>query len=316
MTFYNAHTLSDVYEILRSLDGPVALFDFFSGELGHETLYGLACALKFHKDHADNAQVVALTWKGTGILYQPASSVQIELDDVGVATMDSAVHRGEGRYRWALAQGHVEAIDAIPGIVARFGPAFWQGGKGWWLQGNVESKRYLEAGGYTTNWTGATQMIADFMARTGFRFNAGERMIARPYISLFDRNDKMKPKRNTYPWHFELARQIADECHLGLVVLKGWYARPSPVPALEFHAKHRDLRTFINVVANSILHLSPPSGTSELAMVTGCNLASLAHYPHHGPLSEILLKRRGFEYIEAFEPDDAGVAAIRKFVKK
>ena len=79
--------------------------------------------------------------------------------------MDSVEHRGEGRYNWLVEAGHVEAVEQLPGIVARFGPAFWQGGKGWWLQGNVEGKRYLEPDGYKTNWDGCISAVAKLMKR-------------------------------------------------------------------------------------------------------------------------------------------------------
>lgn len=318
MTRYTAKTLDGIYEILRGLDGPVALFDFFSGEMGHESMYGFACALKFHGDHRDTRRVVALTWKDCGILYQPVSDVQIELDDVDVATMDSVKHRGEGRWSWLMDQGHVEAVDALPNITARFGPAFWQGGKGWWLQGCVESKGYLEANGYKTNWDGSLRFIHDRWQQERFTFDAGPRRFERPYLALFDRNDILKTFRNTLDCHFEFARELADENGLDLVVYKGWYARPSPVEAVELYSKHRDLWTFVNVVQNCELFLSPPSGASELAMLVGCDHVQLRPYKQHPLLADFWLTKRGWRYFGVLEGelDEALMAEVRQFVRE
>lgn len=310
--------LDELYAVLHSLEKPIALWDFFSGELGHETLYVQALGGKFYDDNKASTRVVALCWKGCAILHQNTSDVQIELDDVEVATMDSEAHRGEGRYNWLVSdRDHVEAIDAIPGIMERFGPAYWQNGKRNSLRGRIPTNHYLEQDGYRTEWHGATNYIADRLARTGFRFDAGEPIIARPYLSLFDRNDKLKTFRNTQDWHFQFARELADDNGLELAVLKGWYTRPCPVKAIEFHAKHRDLRTFINVITRAAIHLSPPSGTSELAMVAGCDLAALSYYKEHEALGEKLLRRRGFQYFNYLTDLNCDLAdEVRLFVAR
>ena len=315
MTHIQVGTLNELYQVLHALEKPIALWDFFSGELGHETLYVQALGGKFYDDNKQTACVVALCWKGCAILHQNVSDIQIELDGVGISTMDSAAHKGEGRYLWLINHGHVEAVDGIPGIVARFGPAYWQNGKKNSLQGKIPTNHYLEQDGYKTDWHGATAYIADRLERTGFRFDAGDPIVDRAYISLFDRNDRLKTFRNTQDWHFQFARELADANGLGLVVLKGWYARPCPVEAIEFHAMYRDLRTFINIVTNAVIHLSPPSGTSELAMVAGCDLAALSFYKEHEDAGEKLLRRRGFRYFNYLTGLHSDLSdAVRLFV--
>lgn len=318
MKTIKAKTLPAIYDILCALTKPIALWDFFSGELGHEALYIQALGGKFFDDNRClSLPVVALTWKGCSILHQNTSDLCVELDDADVATMDSEAHRGEGRYRWLLDQGHVEAIEDILGIKARFGPAYWQNGKRNSLQGHIPTNHYLEGDGYKTDWHGATAFIADRLQRTGFRFDAGPRIVKAPYISLFDRNDILKTFRNTQDWHFEFARELADANGLELAVLKGWYERPCPVDAIEFHARHRDLATFVNIVTNSALHLSPPSGTSELAMIAGCDLVALSYYKEHEDLGEKLLRRRGFRYWHYLTGPDCEMANdVRQRVKE
>jgi hypothetical protein len=298
--------LNGVYAALRSLDGPLALFDFLSGELGHESLYVQALGGCFYDEWAERATVVGLCWKGCSILFQNTADVVVELDDADVSTMDSAAHRGEGRYNWLVDAGHVEAMGAVPGIKERFGPSFWQNGKKNSLQGCIPTNHYLERVGYRTDWHGATAFIADRLERTGFRFDAGERIIQEPYISLFDRNDKLKTFRNTQPWMFEWAADLAAEFGLRLAVLQGLYPRPAPPGALAFYSEHRDLRTLCNLTMNAVLHLSPPSGSTELAMIAGCDLLELGFvYKEHLPLGEQLLRRRGFAWLGVMEgPDD------------
>lgn len=308
MTHYIAHSLPQIYDIITAIDGPKAIIDFTSGELGNEVLLSQSLGGKFYDRHHTQACVIALTWKGCGILYSNVSHYQIELvnDEIRADWNKNRYTTGENRFNWLMRQQHGRKLAALPDIGARLGPFWLSCGQtlGGYSRGAHFAKLEFQRQ-YGRYW----RIAIDRLGRTQPTFEVGEPLVPQPYVSVFDRHDRHDPRRNTQPWHLSLFKRWADVLGLKLVVISDFYPRSLPEGVIRFQFPHRDMKTMANIVTYSLLHGAPASGAAELALVFGCHFVQLcdcaaAGFHLYNPLMFAPMSRgRGYQHFGVFNPE-------------
>ena len=308
MTHYKAHSLSQIYDIIIAIDGSKAIIDFISGELGNEVLISQSLGGKFYDRHHDQRCVIALTWKGCGILYSNVSHHQIELvnDDIRSEWNKNRYTTGENRFNWLMRQQHGRKLAQLPNIDARLGPFWLSCGQtlGGYSQGGYFAKIEFQRQ-YGRYW----RLAIDRLGRTRPTFDVGPPLVSQPYISVFDRHDRHDPRRNTQPWHLRLFKSWADQLSLKLVVISDFYPRPLPEDVIRFQFPHRDMKAIANIVTHSLLHGAPASGAAEIALVFGCHFVqlcdcSVAGFHLYNPLMFVPMSRgRGYQHFGVFKPE-------------
>ena len=283
MARFYLRTLPEIHKLLALLacKQPVAVFDFFSAEMGYEVLGVQALCGKFRDEHPEH-MVVALCWKGSSILYSNVSDIQIELDQARVSMQGNTKHTGIPRYAWLERRGHYRIVRSIEGVTAHIGPSYWAGGSptARRLQGHI-ARDYLAP--LDTNRLGfiwaTLKRLTDsqhiFKAETG-------RNLPHPYIAIFDRNEIHRKHRNTQEWQVMMLWNEAQRYGLNLVVVAGLYPREWPEGIAQLHPQHRDLDLLCDVVSNSLFYAAPTCGAAEAGLLFGCNFLALgeAKYGH------------------------------------
>ncbi|MEM9450938.1 MAG: hypothetical protein AAGA75_20730 [Cyanobacteria bacterium P01_E01_bin.6] len=308
MAHYIAQTLPQVYEIISAIDGPKAIIDFISGELGNEVLISQSLGGKFYDHHHQRMRVIALTWQGCDILYRNISHEQIELinDEITPEWNKNRYTTGENRFNWLMRQHHGRKLMELPDIRARLGPLWCSCGLT--LGGYSGRRNYFAKLGFEKQYSRYWYLAINRLGRTQPIFDAGARLVAEPYISIFDRHDRHNPKRNTQPWHLDLFKQWADELSIKLVVISDFYPRSLPADMIRFQSPHRDMTMIANIVTHSLLHAAPASGAAELALVFGCHFVqlcdcSVAGFDLYNPLMFAPMSRgRGYQHFGVFNP--------------
>lgn len=296
--------LEKIYRILRKLDKPIALFDFLSGEMGYEALCAQAICGRFADDVGRAAPVVALAWAGCALWYENVSPHQVILDDVEQSMHGNLRHRGEPRWAWLTIKDHRERIGEIEGIIKHVGPSYWGGGHvdDERLAGFIRPHFLTPAEGLKTNREGIIKSAANRLEKTGYIFQPpGERLVAEPYIALFDRNEQRTLERNTKKWHIKWLQRVAKACGVRLVVVSGLHPRTLPDDVIHFRPQGRDIDLLCNVVRHALFFASPPCGAAEVAAVLGCDFLALGHLGvGHDDLVR-MVTGRGFRFLGVME---------------
>ena len=312
---YVAHALEEVHDILASFDGPIAIADFFAGEIGTEVLcYAQTLIYNFYHAHKDHAHVVALCWRGCSLLYSNVSHSQIEFSNTEVSLLGNVGHSGEEKYQWLLENGHVEKVAAMDNVVERFGPCYWKGHAVDHLQGLVpRHHEYVETLGGRAKTSPKAKFMADQLVETGAVFRSPLLPVQSRYIAIFDRNEKLEPHRNTKLWQIELFHEWAQELGIKLVVMAGLYSRSGlPDDIIHLTPVHRDMDLLCSVMQNALIYAAPESGAGDLAALFGCNYVSLMEWSRGRKWfgEELLrgLRERGFHYFGVLGEPDGPVA--------
>jgi len=313
---YAARTLGEVHDILASFNGPIAIADFFAGEIGTEVIcYAQTLIYNFYHAHKDHVHVVALCWQGCSLLYSNVSDSQIELLDTEVSLLGNVGHSGEEKYRWLVENGHTERIAAMDHVVERFGPCYWKGHAMDHLQGLVpRHHEYVEALGGRVKTAPKAKFMADQLVETGAVFRSPLLpATGATHIAIFDRNEKLEPWRNTKLWQIKLFHKWAQELGIKLVVMAGLYPRSGlPDDIIHLTPVHRDMDLLCSVMQNALVYAAPESGAGNLAALFGCNYVSLMEWSR-GRFwfeEELLrgLRERGFHCFGVLDKPDGPVA--------
>lgn len=295
---YQASTHEEIYNVLRSLPGPLAVLDFFCGELGWELFVSQALGGRFYDENKNGARVVALCWKGCAILYENISDDQIEFADVKASMSGNKRHDGVRRVRKLK-------YDRMPGnVIACLGPV---------ICAPDAVFRYHKMA--------AEELLAQTanrLARTQYVFDSpGDRVIEEPYIALFDRNEKHRPGRNTRMWQIKLFHRLAQECGLRLAVISGFYPRRPPGGAIWLKMRHRDLDLLCNVARHSLLWGGPVSGGGEAGLLFGCHAVAFGRWvDRQAPFIRRLVTDRGFRWFGTLDNPTGDVALeVRKYLE-
>lgn len=293
-----AENLEEIYDLLRKLPKPVAVFDFTAGELGSELWGAQYLGKLFYEKWCDEASVVALCWKGCCLIYENVSDIQIELLAKEDSVRGNLTHDcGRSRFRWLKEMGHQTRINEIPGIVGYSPPI------------DVRTKRLFHDFG--VGQTQILEKLIEWYTETQYVFKPlGERLIEGDYIGLFSRNEPDGHWRNTKQWQIELFYSWARRYGLRLVVVADLWPRDLPTDVVHIRPEHRDLDLICNVVHYSRFYATPASGAGELAAVFGCNFVSLGQWPVKGDLHLLgqLVESRGFRYFGVLRESGGRVA--------
>jgi hypothetical protein len=299
---YHARNLQGIYEILETLPKPIAVLDFFCGEVGHELGVTQSLGGQFYDKYHDVARVVALCWQGASLLYTNLSDDQIEFTDKKQSRSGDRRHDGGRKIHWLRKQGHGVRIAAIAGIVARLGAQ------------DVSEKTMVRQHGLSAveQWARAGKRLA----RTGFVFSTeGERLVQNSYIALFDRNERHQPERNTQRWQVDLFHKWAHEFGFQLVIISDFYPRPQPDDVICF-AFNRNFDLLCNIIRHSVLYVAPPSGAGDAGMVFGCNLVETGSQPKK--YRDVLLKvimGRDFQHLGVLNsPNGETANKVREYL--
>ena len=199
---YSAESLSQIYDILEEMPKPLAVLDFMCGELGWELFVAQALGGRFFDRNKGKSRVVALCWLGGSVLYENVSDDQIEFVDIKKSMKGNRRHDAGGKIRWLREIGHVSRIQEI-GIFAHLGPT------------DVSAKGMYRVHGWQDK--DVFRNVARRLARTRFVFrSSAPRLIEKPYIAIFDRNDRHHSRRNTKLWQINLFHRWAQKYNLEL----------------------------------------------------------------------------------------------------
>ncbi|MEL6438056.1 MAG: hypothetical protein AAFQ80_02200 [Cyanobacteria bacterium J06621_8] len=318
MTQYIAKTLSEVYEITESISRSKAIIDFISGELGNEVLLSQSLGGLFYDRHQQQNRVIALTWEGCSLLYDNVSHDQIELvsKDINAEWNKNRYTTGEQRFNWLARQQHGNRLLALSKIRSRLGP--------FWLScgvtiGGYSRKGYFSKKGFNKQYRSYWRTATNRLSRTKPVFDAGLPLVKGNYISLFDRNERHNPKRNTKAWQIRLFHNWAQQLGIKLVVISGLYPRKLPKDIIRIHYPHRNLTAIANIVQHSLLHGATASGAGELACVFGCNFVQLGDsssigFDLYDPLIFApTLRVRGYKHFGLFNTEQGWKRRLGKF---
>lgn len=302
MTRFKAETLGQIYETLEAMEHPIAVFDFFSGEMGYEALCAQAICGKFYDDFHPTMPVVALTWKGCSVFYENVSDHQVELQDVELSMLGNLRHRGEPRWATLVLAEHRERIAGTASVAECKGPTYWASGHvldvrlaGFIRPGYLEKPT-------RANREGIITAAAERLIHSRYVFRPGlDRLITEPYIALFDRNETYSPWRNTQEWHIEWFDQLASKHGIKLVVMAGLHPRELPGRITHFTPVHRDMDLLCNLARNALLFTAPPCGAGEAACVLGCDFVALGNMGVGYQALEDMVTSRGFAFFTMLE---------------
>lgn len=291
---HHAKDLQTIYRILEAYPKPLAVLDFFCGEVGCESRAAQSLGGQFYDKHHGEAHVVALCWQGASLLYTNLSDDQIEFTDKKRSRSGDKRHDGGRKIHWLTKMGHKGSMKKT-NIVVRQAPQ------------DVSEKAMIRMHklDVVKQWTQAEERLT----RTGFVFSAGgRRLIQDPYIALFDRNERHQPERNTRRWQIDLFHKWAREFGFRLVVISDFYPRSQPdnVIRLTFN---RDLDLLCNITRHSVLYAAPASGAADAGLVFGCDFVLMS--PRPKKLRNVLPKLitgRGFQHFGLLDSPDGAVA--------
>lgn len=293
-----AENLGEMYDLLRELPKPIAVFDFTAGELGSELWGAQYLGKLFYEKWRNEASVVALCWKGCCLMYENVSDVQIEFLDKEDSMRGNQAHDcGRSRFHWLKETRHQARINEIASIVGYSPPT------------DVRNKRLVHDFG--VDQARILEKLIEWYTESQYVFKPpGERLIEDDYIGLFSRNEPGGHWRNTKQWQIELFHSWTRRYGLRLVVVADLWPRELPADMVHIKPEHRDLDLICNVVHYSRLYATPASGAGELAAVFGCNFVSLGQWPVKGDVHLLgkLVESRGFRFFGVLEESGGKVA--------
>lgn len=292
---YYAKDLQTIYRILETYPGPVAVLDFFCGEVGCEIRAAQSLGGQFYDQYRDTIRVVALCWQGASLLYTNLSDDQIEFTDKKRSRSGNKRHDGGRKIRWLNQMGHGDHIKRIKNVVAYQAPQ------------DVAEKvvERMHGLGSDKQWV----LGQERLTRTGFVFSVGgKRLIQNPYIALFDRNEKHQPERNTRRWQINLFHKWAREFGLRLAIISDFYPRSQPDNVIRF-TFNRDFDLLCNITQHSILYAAPASGAGDAGMTFGCNFVGLCAWSRRTKdIMPSVVRGRGFQHFGILAAPDGMVA--------
>lgn len=299
---HHAEDLQTIYEILETYPKPLAVLDFFCGEVGHE--FGAAQCLggQFYDKYHDSAHVIALCWQGASILYANLSDDQIEFADKKRSRSGDKRHDGGRKIHWLNKMKHGDRIKKIKNVIAYQAPQ------------DVAEKAMERVHGLGADRQWAR--VERRLTHMGFIFPAGEeRPIQEPYIALFDRNERHQPERNTRVWQVRLFHRWAKSFGFKLVVISDFYPRQwKGVICIPF--ADRNLDRLCNVIRHSVLYATPPSGVGNAGMVFGCNFVALGIWSRRQRnIMPSIVEGRGFQHFGTLTEPEGDVAnRVREYL--
>lgn len=297
---YFAKDLRSVYGILETLPKPLAVLDFMCGTVGGECPVTQSVGGQFYDKWSRDAKVVALCWEGASVLYSNVSDDQIEFTDKVLSRLGDRDGKGWKRKYWLEKQGHGNRIAAIAGIVARCGP----------IDTSAKGMKKYYGMDHTKQW----KMLEERLTRTGHVFSTGNPpLIQEPYIAIFDRNERISPRRNTHKWQVHLFRHWAQSFGFKPVVISDFYPRQwEDVIRIPF--ADRNLDRLCNIIHYSVLYAAPASGSADAGQVFGCNFVQLVLDTNDvwpiltKTMLPSVIEGRGFQHFGILDSPDGEVA--------